>query len=167
MLIFRVIFAYVQLSLFLMNFTHVLMRWGARIVIAFYRAVLAQPLSIPASGTSHTPSMSPRWKKPPSISLAIMTLRLSGQPIVRQPHQSKRWTTSVLLKMATASLLIASARSFLHHQIRNITGTLVQVGLKKWTPDDVKTALEAKHRSAAGPTAPAHGLYLTDVQYPE
>ena len=63
--------------------------------------------------------------------------------------------------------LIASARSFLHHQIRNITGTLVQVGLGKWTPDDVKTALEAKHRSAAGPTAPAHGLYLTDVQYPD
>lgn len=63
--------------------------------------------------------------------------------------------------------LIASARSFLHHQIRNITGTLVQVGLGKWTPDDVTAALEAKDRAAGGPTAPAHGLYLTDVTYPE
>ena len=63
--------------------------------------------------------------------------------------------------------LIASARSFLHHQIRNITGTLVQVGLGKWTPEDVTTALNAKDRAAGGPTAPAHGLYLTDVTYPE
>lgn len=63
--------------------------------------------------------------------------------------------------------LIAKARSFLHHQIRNITGTLVQVGLGKWTPDDVSVALAACDRSAAGPTAPAHGLYLTEVRYPD
>ena len=61
--------------------------------------------------------------------------------------------------------LIAVSRSFLHHQVRNITGTLVQVGLGKWTLDDVSAALAARHRSAAGPTAPAHGLYLTDVHY--
>jgi tRNA pseudouridine38-40 synthase len=60
----------------------------------------------------------------------------------------------------------ASSRSFLHHQVRNITGTLVQVGIGKWTPDDVTTALDARDRSAAGPTAPAHGLYLTEVRYP-
>lgn len=63
--------------------------------------------------------------------------------------------------------LIAEARSFLHHQIRNITGTLVLVGKGKWRPDDVRLALEAKDRSAAGPTAPAEGLYLTRVDYPE
>jgi tRNA pseudouridine38-40 synthase len=58
------------------------------------------------------------------------------------------------------------ARSFLHHQVRNITGTLALVGTGKWSPDNVKTALEAVNRSAAGPTAPAHGLYLVGVDYP-
>ena len=60
----------------------------------------------------------------------------------------------------------AEARSFLHHQVRNITGTLALVGAGKWHPDDVKTVLEAVDRSAAGPTAPAHGLYLVGVDYP-
>ena len=50
--------------------------------------------------------------------------------------------------------------------MRNITGTLSLVGSKKWHPDDVKIALEATDRSAAGPTAPAHGLYLVSVDYP-
>lgn len=62
--------------------------------------------------------------------------------------------------------LIAEARSFLHHQIRNITGTLVLVGRGKWQPEEVKVALEASDRRAAGPTAPPHGLYLTRVDYP-
>lgn len=62
--------------------------------------------------------------------------------------------------------LIAEARSFLHHQIRNITGTLVLVGRGKWQPDDVRVALEARDRSAVGPTAPPDGLYLTKVEYP-
>ena len=59
----------------------------------------------------------------------------------------------------------AEARSFLHHQVRNITGTLTLVGTGKWHPDTVKTTLEAVDRSAAGPTAPAHGLYLIGVDY--
>jgi tRNA pseudouridine38-40 synthase len=59
----------------------------------------------------------------------------------------------------------ARARSFLHHQVRNIVGTLRLVGEGKWTPQDVGEALAARRRSAAGPTAPAHGLYLSDVVY--
>jgi tRNA pseudouridine38-40 synthase len=57
------------------------------------------------------------------------------------------------------------ARSFLHHQVRNITGTLALVGSGKWQPDDVRVALDATNRSAAGPTAPAEGLYLMAVDY--
>ena len=62
--------------------------------------------------------------------------------------------------------LHATARSFLHHQVRNIVGTLALVGGGKWTPDDVTAALEARDRAAAGPTAPPEGLYLTEVVYP-
>jgi tRNA pseudouridine38-40 synthase len=57
------------------------------------------------------------------------------------------------------------ARSFLHHQVRNMVGTLKLVGEGKWSRDDVKAALDACDRRAGGPTAPADGLYLTDVVY--
>ena len=60
----------------------------------------------------------------------------------------------------------AIARSFLHHQIRNITGSLAEVGLGKQHPDWMKSVLEAKDRTKAGPTAPASGLYLSDIFYP-
>jgi tRNA pseudouridine38-40 synthase len=59
----------------------------------------------------------------------------------------------------------ARARSFLHHQVRNMTGTLKLVGLGQWRPQDVARALEAKDRRAGGPTAPAEGLYLAEVVY--
>jgi tRNA pseudouridine38-40 synthase len=62
-------------------------------------------------------------------------------------------------------LVEAAARSFLHHQVRNIVGTLVLVGKGAWGVDDVRAALAARRRSAAGPTAPAAGLYLTRVDY--
>ncbi|GHD56592.1 tRNA pseudouridine synthase A [Thalassobaculum fulvum] len=61
----------------------------------------------------------------------------------------------------------AKARSFLHHQVRNIVGTLKLVGEGKWRPDDVTRALEARDRTAAGPTAPADGLTLVAVGYPD
>ena len=60
----------------------------------------------------------------------------------------------------------AAARSFLHHQVRNMVGTLALVGAGKWQPEQVAEALAACDRSAAGPTAPPEGLYLTAVSYP-
>ena len=59
----------------------------------------------------------------------------------------------------------ASARSFLHHQIRSFAGTLRMVGEGKWTPLDVKKALEARDRAACGPVSPPDGLYLVRVDY--
>jgi tRNA pseudouridine38-40 synthase len=61
--------------------------------------------------------------------------------------------------------ITAQARSFLHHQVRNMVGTLKLVGEGRWTAADVKAALEKKDRSAAGPTAPPEGLYLMRVDY--
>ena len=59
----------------------------------------------------------------------------------------------------------ASARSFLHHQIRSFTGTLKLVGEGKWQPRDVAAALVARDRSRCGPVAPPDGLYLVRVDY--
>lgn len=58
------------------------------------------------------------------------------------------------------------ARSFLHHQVRNMVGTLVHIGSGKWGPERIVGILEARDRSEAGPTAPASGLCLIGVGYP-
>lgn len=58
-----------------------------------------------------------------------------------------------------------NGNGFLRFMVRNIVGTLVDVGLEKITPDDFNRILKSKDRSDAGVTAPAHGLYLMQVQY--
>ena len=62
--------------------------------------------------------------------------------------------------------IVAEARSFLHHQVRIMVGTLKLVGDRSWPVERVAAALAARDRAAAGPTAPADGLYLTGVRYP-
>lgn len=59
----------------------------------------------------------------------------------------------------------ASARSFLHHQVRSIVGSLKLVGEGKWSATDLRAALDARDRHACGPVAPACGLYLIGVGY--
>jgi tRNA pseudouridine38-40 synthase len=54
---------------------------------------------------------------------------------------------------------------FLHHMVRNLIGTLLLVGKGTLRPEDLDRILQAKDRSAAGPTAPPHGLYLVSVEY--
>lgn len=62
-------------------------------------------------------------------------------------------------------IMEVEGRSFLHHQVRNMVGTLVLVGEGKWQPDDVAIALAAKDRIKGGPTAPPEGLTLQRVDY--
>ncbi len=62
-------------------------------------------------------------------------------------------------------LLEFASRSFLHRQVRSMAGSLVEVGVGRWTRDDLKAALEARDRRACGPVAPADGLYFTGVSY--
>ena len=62
-------------------------------------------------------------------------------------------------------ILEFASRSFLHRQVRSMTGTLAEVGVGRWTKADVEAALAAKDRRACGPVAPAEGLYLTGVSY--
>jgi tRNA pseudouridine38-40 synthase len=59
----------------------------------------------------------------------------------------------------------AVARSFLHHQVRSMVGSLVLVGEDKWSVAQLADALAARNRAACGPVAPAAGLYLTAVDY--
>lgn len=61
--------------------------------------------------------------------------------------------------------IAASARSFLHHQVRSMVGTIVLAGAGRWNLADVREALEARDRARCGPMAPASGLYLVGVDY--
>jgi tRNA pseudouridine38-40 synthase len=61
--------------------------------------------------------------------------------------------------------IVASARSFLQHQVRSMVGSLVHVGEGKWRAEDLAAALAARDRAACGQVAPPHGLYLVRVDY--
>ncbi len=63
-------------------------------------------------------------------------------------------------------LIETDARSFLHNQVRSMAGSLVEVGLGKWSADDLAAALKAADRRACGPVAPPEGLTLLRVDYP-
>ncbi|HEY8004125.1 MAG TPA: tRNA pseudouridine(38-40) synthase TruA [Phenylobacterium sp.] len=62
-------------------------------------------------------------------------------------------------------VLVFEARSFLHRQVRSMTGSIAEVGMGRWTAAELAAALDAKDRKACGPVAPADGLYLTGVSY--
>lgn len=61
--------------------------------------------------------------------------------------------------------VVASARSFLHHQVRSMVGSLVKIGRGQWPVSEMRAALDAQDRARCGPVAPAEGLYFTKVEY--
>jgi len=70
-------------------------------------------------------------------------------------------------RIADHVLIQADARSFLHHQVRSIVGTLALVGQGQWREEQVAEALAARDRAALGLNAPAEGLYFVRALYPE
>jgi tRNA pseudouridine38-40 synthase len=70
-----------------------------------------------------------------------------------------------VMRQSEHVVVIASARSFLHSQVRSMVGSLKLVGEGKWRPRDFRAALDAAERARCGPLAPSHGLYLTRVDY--
>lgn len=70
-----------------------------------------------------------------------------------------------VMRQGEEILVHAAARSFLHHQVRNMVGSLKWVGEGRWSADDLSNALAARDRRAGGPTAPPDGLSLTGVVY--
>jgi tRNA pseudouridine38-40 synthase len=76
-----------------------------------------------------------------------------------------RTVTSAQVRREGTELIVAFAGTgFLWHQVRIMTGTLIQVGLGRRAPESIPEVLAARDRKASGPTAPAHGLYLWWVQ---
>jgi len=91
-----------------------------------------------------------------------VTTRAGSEPLTAvRTIAGSRWQTegNLILYRVTAS-------GFLHHMVRNLVGTFVQAGAHRLDPDSIPVLLAARNRSAAGPTAPASGLFLVSVEYP-
>ncbi|SCJ42224.1 tRNA pseudouridine synthase A [uncultured Clostridium sp.] len=110
--------------------------------------------------------------------LDVESMRLSAQPLLGR-HDFQSFTRAKPGKKTTVRTLNAveivqrdglitlsfTGDGFLWHMARILTGTLVEAGYRRFSPDQVCAALEAKQRAQAGPLAPAKGLFLTDVVY--
>lgn len=86
-----------------------------------------------------------------------------AQSTVREVYSSL-WEK---LSNEAGDLLVYRIRGngFLHHMVRNLAGTMIEVGRGALEPEDIRRILAARTRSAAGPTAPARGLFLYSVEY--
>jgi len=81
------------------------------------------------------------------------------------PSPIKTITRSTLTRESNLLIYRVTGSGFLHHMVRNIVGTLVEIGRGSLAPKAIPEILAARDRSAAGPTAPASGLFLVSVDY--
>jgi tRNA pseudouridine38-40 synthase len=81
------------------------------------------------------------------------------------PNSIKTISASACLSEHDLLLYRVTGSGFLHHMVRNIVGTLAEIGRGSLDPDAIPRILNSRHRSAAGPTAPACGLFLVQVNY--
>lgn len=87
------------------------------------------------------------------------------------PHSTVRTIYSSAWEMRPSEggalfLYRVHGNGFLHHMVRNLVGTMIEVGRGQFAIEEVSRILEARDRSEAGPTAPARGLFLHSVEYP-
>jgi tRNA pseudouridine38-40 synthase len=83
------------------------------------------------------------------------------------PSTIKTLKVSTIIHKNERLIYTVSGSGFLHHMVRNIVGTLAEVGRKALIPKDILRILKVRDRSAAGPTAPSSGLFLQSVDYPQ
>ena len=81
------------------------------------------------------------------------------------PHPVRTVYQTCLDQSGDLLIFTIEATAFLRHMARNIVGTLVEVGRGLRTPQSFSKVLESRDRTKAGPTAPAHGLFLSEVKY--
>jgi tRNA pseudouridine38-40 synthase len=116
------------------------------------------------------------WRVPRPLDTATMhaaAQRLIGKhdfTTFRAAECQAKWPVKTLDRLDVTRdgdevRVAATARSFLHHQVRSMVGSLVHVGEGKWSGDDLAAALAARDRSRCGQVAPPHGLYLVRVEY--
>jgi tRNA pseudouridine38-40 synthase len=96
-----------------------------------------------------------------------MTTREASAAAESAPNPVKTLFASQITHENGLLLYRVTGSGFLHHMVRNLVGTLVEVGRGALVPADMRAILAKKNRAAAGPTAPGPGHYLVSVEYPE
>ena len=117
------------------------------------------------------------WHYPQPLDVALMekaAQALAGEHsfesfarVEEGQNPVRRIETIAIEKTGDLVTIRCTANSFLQQMVRSIVGTLVKVGIKAIRPEEMESILAAKDRSAAGPVAPPHGLFLVCVSYPE
>jgi tRNA pseudouridine38-40 synthase len=124
---------------------------------------------IPALGDASTTTE----PSTPNTVISIGAQRSGETPVLRDassattsgPNPTKTITQSTLTLEDGLFIYRITGSGFLHHMVRNIVGTLTEVGRGALSPNDIPKILAARNRTAAGPTAPASGLFLHTVHY--
>ena len=146
------------------------------------RKTSVPPPSLPTSGLVPGLSISTPSTRPPATFSAPTTSPPSPPPIPTSPtatgcphRDSRDGIAQTPIRTITHSqwhaadglfLYRVTANGFLHHMVRNLVGTFVQCGAHRSRPRSIPALLAARDRAAAGPTAPASGLFLVSVEYP-
>jgi len=95
----------------------------------------------------------------------VKTISIAEWSRVSDSYFSVRPDPCFLIPDPSLLIFRIAGSGFLHHMVRNIVGTLVEIGRGSLEPADLTRILNARDRTAAGPTAPARGLYLVEVAY--
>jgi tRNA pseudouridine38-40 synthase len=156
-----------------------------------YRIFERRPSDAPATDRICSPFLAPyAWDCPWPLQLAPMqqaaalllgthdftsfaasdpdqTQRGGASPQSSAPNPVKTLFAAELTREQDLLLFRFTGSGFLHHMVRNLVGTLVEIGRGALAPTEIPSILAARNRATAGPTAPAQGLYLVCVDYPE
>jgi tRNA pseudouridine38-40 synthase len=140
---------------------------GARVFLGEHDFTSFAASGLPGNDTSES-ACGPEGGESTALKAALSGhSRESGNPNETRASMVRTVYSSRILWRARTEVLTYEVRGsgFLHHMIRNMVGTLVEVGRGKLAPQDVVRILAARARTLAGPTAPAQGLCLVGVAY--
>ena len=121
-----------------------------------HRAVAAPDETVIPTEAAHSAIVGRAVEGPPHL---LSPAPEPPPPIRTITHSQWRISDNLLIYRVTAD-------GFLHHMVRNLVGTFVQAGAHRLSPASIPALLAARDRAAAGPTAPASGLFLVSVDYP-
>jgi tRNA pseudouridine38-40 synthase len=95
----------------------------------------------------------------------LATRNLPDEPAIESRSNVRRIDRSAWEQRGELYIYTVTGSGFLHHMVRNLVGTFVDIGAKRLPPGAIPSILGSRNRAAAGPTAPARGLFLVDVEY--
>jgi tRNA pseudouridine38-40 synthase len=140
--------------------------WNARFVYAIERPLHLERMQLAAATVTGTHDFTSFAATDPDRSQRIQQASNETDPVsnIRTIHHSA-WTESEDSGELDLLIYRVTGNGFLHHMVRNLVGTFLEIGWGERPPSEIQTLLDARDRAAAGRTAPARGLFLHQVDY--